>query len=132
MLSLRKLGRNCLREIGRQLRRPLRCRRHLAGHATEVGTVLGMHGTERARHAFNGRHLSAFEVRQAGETRAPTLHAVKPFGPSIDHWIATPFALILWRQAEAALFKIEHNANSNQATALGQYLRRPYAKRHQA
>jgi hypothetical protein len=72
-----------------------------------------MHGPECARYAFNGRHLSAFEVRQTSESRAAKLHAVKPFGPSIDHWIAIPFALILWRQAKAALFKIEHNANSN-------------------
>jgi hypothetical protein len=68
-----------------------------------------MHDLECARYAFNGRHLRIFGLRQRGEARAPTLHAVKPFGPSIDHWMRIPFAgLILWRQAVAALFKIEH------------------------
>ena len=51
----------------------------------EIGTVLGMHDLECARHAFNGRHLSTFGLRQGGEARAPTMHAVKPFGPSINH-----------------------------------------------
>ena len=83
----------------------------------EIGTVLGMHGPECARHALNGRHLSAFEVRQAGETRAPTLHAVKPFGPSIDHRLQSPFAHPMAASQKAALFKIEHHASSNQATA---------------
>jgi hypothetical protein len=51
----------------------------------EIGAVLGMHDRESARHAFNGRYLIVFEVKQAGETRAVTSHAVKPFGPLIDH-----------------------------------------------
>ena len=51
----------------------------------EIGTVLGVHDSESARQAFNGRHLIALEVRQAGETRAVTSHAVKPFGPLVDH-----------------------------------------------
>jgi hypothetical protein len=51
----------------------------------EIGTVLGMHDPECARHAFNGRHLIPFGLRQGGEARAPTLYAVKPFSPSIDH-----------------------------------------------
>jgi hypothetical protein len=56
----------------------------------EIRAVLGMHDLECARHAFNGRHLSVFELRQGSEARAPTLHAVKPFGPSIDHWTQSP------------------------------------------
>ena len=83
----------------------------------EIGAVLGMHGPECARHAFNGRRLRAFEVGQAGETRAPASHAVKPFGPSIDHRMQSPFAHPMAASQKAALFKIEHHASSNQATA---------------
>jgi hypothetical protein len=64
----------------------------------EIGTVFGMQDPERARYAFNGRHPSTFGLRRCGEARAPALHAVKSFGPSIDHWMQSPFLprLILW------------------------------------
>jgi hypothetical protein len=57
----------------------------------EIGTVLGMHGPEYARHTSNGWHISALSVRQADDTRAATSHAVKPFGPLIGH-LAIPFS----------------------------------------
>jgi hypothetical protein len=63
----------------------LHCHWHLARDTIEIRTIFGMHGPECARHAFNGRHLSAFEARQTGESHAATLDAVKPFGPLIDH-----------------------------------------------
>jgi hypothetical protein len=71
----------------------------------EIRAVLGMHGPECARHAFNGRHLRALGVRQAGETRAVTLHAVKPFGPLIYH-LRSPFSAILWRQGNRRCSKL--------------------------
>jgi hypothetical protein len=77
----------------------------------EIGTVLGMHDPESARHAFNGRYLIVFEVRQAGETRAVTSHAVKPFGPLIDHWMQSPVPVILWRQAGHSLSKLNTLTN---------------------
>jgi hypothetical protein len=74
----------------------------------EIGTVLGMHGPEYARHTSNGWHISALSVRQADDTRAATSHAVKPFGPLIGH-LAIPVSSPSEMASRSPLFKKERS-----------------------
>jgi hypothetical protein len=51
----------------------------------KVRAILGLHGLEAIRDAFNGWHLSVFGLRQARHTRVAALGAAQLFVPLISH-----------------------------------------------
>jgi hypothetical protein len=73
----------------------------------EVGAILGLHGLEAIRDAYNGWHIGVFELRQGCRTSVVALRAAQLFVPLIGHWRPL-FRGTLGQRADTPMVKTEH------------------------